>query len=569
MTSSDISSLEDVVKYSSDGSNPEPYNEAHANDLENNRNASHASGNANDDDDEDNLSLSRVLSHDNERAGFTPFEMDDDVVTRIRTRASIVSDVKKAQDLSEKYPDGLVRLPQDSPIRALNWTFKKKIWHTMGYGVTTLSAQMGASILSASNQQITQEFHVGSEVAVLAFSVFVLGNIVGPPFFAPLSELFGRKVGVFIPCFIGGIMMCIAANVNSIAALVVFRFLAGVFCAAPVVSSGGAMADMWAADQRAAALVLYAINIVAGAEAAPTLGALLVSTGSYGWRWSQWLTGLLCMTISTFNMAVMTETFFPVAEKNEVRRLKLESGYWALHSEHDKWQLSFNEFVNVHLKRPMLMLATPIIFLFVIYASFVYGLVFLLITSASLEFETVHHFTHVTGFIPLLALFIGFLFGGGLNVLQSKRFARVGKALGRKPEPEERLPCMMLFGWMMPCGMFLYGWTMKSWIHWFVPCLELAFVGGGMAVIFQGCLIYMVDVYTKYSASAIAANTIVRSIFGGVFPLFAMQMFRGMGVHWASSLLAFIGVALCPVPWLFHAFGARIRAHDPYRAKLT
>lgn len=506
---------------------------------------------------------------DNESAGFTPFELDDDVVSRIRSLSSAVSDHKRINELKELYPDGFVKMSLESPERAMNFTFKQKILHTMGYGFTTLSAQMGASILSASALQIAEEFHVGTEISTLAFCVYVLGNIVGPPIFAPMSEIYGRKIGVFIPCFIGGVMMCISANVTSIAALVVLRFVAGAFCAAPVVSSGGAMADLWSANERAAALVLYAISIVAGAEAAPVIGALLSTTGSYGWRWSMWLTGLLCMTVSVVNLWLMTETFFPVVEQSIVKNERLESGFWGLHCEQDKWRLSFDEFVHIHLLRPILMLITPIIFLFVIYASFVYGLVFLLITSVSVQFETVHHFTHVTGFLPLFALFTGFVMGGGLNIIQSMRFSRIAARIGRKPEPEERLPCMMLFGWFIPCGMFIYGWTMKKWIHWIVPCVGLGFVGAGMAVIFQGCLIYMVDVYTKYSASAIAANTIMRSVFGGVFPLFALQMFKGMGVHWASSLLGFVGLALCPVPWMFRFYGARIREHDPYRKQLT
>lgn len=39
-----------------------------------------------------------------------------------------------------------------------------------------------------------------------------------------------------------------------------------------------------------------------------------------------------------------------------------------------------------------------------------------------------------------------------------------------------------------------------------------------------------------FAASAIAANTFMRSIFGGVFPLFATYMFNGMGIEWAATV---------------------------------
>lgn len=39
-----------------------------------------------------------------------------------------------------------------------------------------------------------------------------------------------------------------------------------------------------------------------------------------------------------------------------------------------------------------------------------------------------------------------------------------------------------------------------------------------------------------FAASALAANTFMRSIFGGVFPLFATYMFDGMGIEWAATV---------------------------------
>ena len=51
-----------------------------------------------------------------------------------------------------------------------------------------------------------------------------------------------------------------------------------------------------------------------------------------------------------------------------------------------------------------------------------------------------------------------------------------------------------------------------------------------------------------------AANGIVRYIFGGAFPLFTIQMYTGIGVHWAGSVFAFVGLALTPIPWIMVSF---------------
>lgn len=65
-------------------------------------------------------------------------------------------------------------------------------------------------------------------------------------------------------------------------------------------------------------------------------------------------------------------------------------------------------------------------------------------------------------------------------------------------------------------------------------------------------------------ASAMAANGLLRYIFGAACPLLIVQMYNGMGFQWASSLLGFITVVLLPVPWLLYVFGEKIRGRSGY-----
>lgn len=465
--------------------------------------------------------------------------------------------------LEAEYPDfKIVLSPEENP---LNWSLRKRLTHTILFGITTFTAQFGASMISPNSVTIAEEFGVGKEVTVLVFSIYVMGNMVGPMIFAPLSEVAGRKIGVFVPCFIAGVWLCFGATASNVWALMMYRLIAGIFAAAPIVSSGGALGDLWRATERAAALVLYALCIVAGSSSAPTFGALLNITGSYGWRYTCWVTGLLQMTISAGNLLCLSESFVPVLERQKAKRLRIETGVWALHADLDAWKLTPEEFLKVHCMRPILMFLTPILCLLVIYTSFVYGLMFICITSVGMEFQKYHHFDYVPSYLPLFAIFVGFSLGGGLNLLNSRRYARVAARNGGKANPEERLPVMMFFGWFMPCGLFLYGWTMRASIHWFVPIIGLGFMGAGICVIFQGSLVYIVDCYTKFAASGIAANTFMRSIFGGVFPLFANQMYNKLGVAWASSLLGIVAVAMWPCSWLFYFYGERLRKVDPFK----
>lgn len=56
----------------------------------------------------------------------------------------------------------------------------------------------------------------------------------------------------------------------------------------------------------------------------------------------------------------------------------------------------------------------------------------------------------------------------------------------------------------------------------------------------------------------------MRSGFGAVFPLFATQMFEGMGIQWASTLLGAVALVLAPMPVIFLLYGKKIRAKSTF-----
>ena len=75
---------------------------------------------------------------------------------------------------------------------------------------------------------------------------------------------------------------------------------------------------------------------------------------------------------------------------------------------------------------------------------------------------------------------------------------------------------------------------------------------------------YLIDAYTIYAASVLAANSVLRSLFGAAFPLFTTQMYNTLGIHWASSIPGFLALACLPFPFLFYKYGAPIRMKCKY-----
>jgi hypothetical protein len=89
-------------------------------------------------------------------------------------------------------------------------------------------------------------------------------------------------------------------------------------------------------------------------------------------------------------------------------------------------------------------------------------------------------------------------------------------------------------------------------------------VGFGFIFLYNSANNYLVDSYQHQAASALAAKTFLRSFWGAAVVLFTVQMYDRLGDQWASTLLAFIGLACCGIPFVFYFFGARIRAHSHY-----
>ena len=67
-----------------------------------------------------------------------------------------------------------------------------------------------------------------------------------------------------------------------------------------------------------------------------------------------------------------------------------------------------------------------------------------------------------------------------------------------------------------------------------------------------------------YAASALAANSVLRSIFGAVFPLFITPMMHNLGSNWALTLFAILILACAPIPFLFYHMGPAIRARSTF-----
>jgi hypothetical protein len=124
-------------------------------------------------------------------------------------------------------------------------------------------------------------------------------------------------------------------------------------------------------------------------------------------------------------------------------------------------------------------------------------------------------------FLPLL---VGVAVGVGCAPLVNRHYLSLRMKYEGLPPPELRLIPMMISCWFIPLGMFIFAWTSYSRLTWVGPCLAGFPIGLGFVFLYNALNNYIVDTYQHTAASAIAAKTLIRSVWGGCTVLFTTQM---------------------------------------------
>ncbi|KAL7939245.1 MFS general substrate transporter [Trichoderma chlorosporum] len=476
----------------------------------------------------------------------------------------VVQDADSHDDENIVWWDG-----DDDPQNPYNWPAWRKVLNSVLVSSLSFITPLASSMFAPGVPELMQEFHSSSqELAAFCVSVYVLGFAAGPMLFAPLSELYGRSI-VYNVTNVGFIVFVIAcAKAPSLNALIVFRFFSGIFGSCPITNGGGTITDMITQEKRGAAMAGFAIGPLLGPVVGPVIGGFI--TTGLGWRWVFWIMAILAGTLALLFAVFASETYASVLLNRKARRLRKETGNPLLRSKLDPG-LSSAAYLKRGILRPFkLLVLSPISIICGIYVGVVYAYLYLLFTSLTPLFMEIYHFKTDFAGLTFLGIGIGSMFGVAFFSLTSDRTIKkkaaeeavAAQAEGRAPEgmkPEYRLSPLMFGALVLPVGFFIYGWTAEYQVHWIAPIIGTVVIGVGDLIVYMSLQMYLVDTFTVYAASALAANAVIRSIAGSVLPLAGLPMYNRLGMGWGNSILGFIGLALSPVAWLFLKHGERLR----------
>ncbi|KAJ1333936.1 MFS transporter DHA1 family multidrug resistance protein [Microdochium nivale] len=485
----------------------------------------------------------------------------DTAISRIRSRPAVAPFSHPLAHQKTTEADLVDFDGPEDPYHPLNWPTRKKVGTTLMYGLVTMSATWASSAYSAGTSQIMVEFGVSEPVAILGTTLFLLGFGLGPLLWAPLSEVYGRRIAVLTPMFVAICFSFGSATAKDFQTLMLTRFFGAFFGSAPVSNTGGVLGDLFSPAYRGFAMAGYAMAVVGGPTVGPIVSAVVVAQPHLGWRWTEYITGILQSSVLLLAVTYVDETYPSKLLVAKAIRLRHETGNWALHAKFEEWDVGISELAHKFLVRPLQLLGTPICLLVALYASFCYGILYMQLGAVPIIFHDVRGWAPVASTLPFLAICLGSFLGAAVNAYNQVLYNKTYHASGDRAVPEKRLPPMMLGSVLFAAGQFLTGWTgANRSIHWTAPVGGLLLTGLGFNTIFQAALNYLVDTFQMYAASAVAANTFLRSCFAAAFPLAVGPLYRNLGVGPGSTIFAAFACLLIPVPFVFYVHGRRIRA---------
>ncbi|KAJ5172786.1 hypothetical protein N7492_005379 [Penicillium capsulatum] len=467
---------------------------------------------------------------------------------------------------TEDDPYAVSWLPND-PRNPMQFSAVKRWAITFLVSFVTLAVALVSSAYSGGMAQIVEDLHVEEEVAILGVSLFVLGFAIGPLIWAPLSEIFGRRhiftiTFAFLTAFLAG-----SAGAKNIQTLVTLRFLAGSFGSSPFGNGGGTIADMFPASQRGIAISFFAAAPFLGPAIGPVIGGFLAAAA--GWRWVEGFLAAFAGALWLCVIFLLPETYAPVLLRRRAAKLSAMTGK-VYRSKLDiaRRPAPLGQTLKTALSRPWILLfREPIVLLLSIYMSIIYGTLYMLFAAYPIVFQVVRGWSQGIGGLAFLGILVGMVIAVAYTFPENMRYLKKCSETTDRLPPETRLPPSMVGGIALPIGLFWFAWTNSPTIHWMASVAAGAPFGFGMVLVFLGVFNYLIDSYTIFAASALAANAALRSLFGMAFPLFTTYMYRNLGIHWASSIPAFLSLACVPFPFIFYKYGAQIRRRCKFAAE--
>ncbi|KAL9640120.1 MAG: hypothetical protein Q9204_000837 [Flavoplaca sp. TL-2023a] len=406
-----------------------------------------------------------------------------------------------------------------NPMNTTQW--RKWSWNFL-QSLITFAMTLTTSGYSAGPDEIYARFGPSMVIYQLGFSVYVLGFGLGPLIWAPLSECYGRQLLFFLTLGVFTALNAASIVVPNTAGLVLMRFIKGSFGSSLLANAGGVVADIFEPIQRGLGIIVFSASPLLGPVLGPVFGGLISQYAGY-----QWLEGFLTLLSGILWIVVslaVPETYTPLLLERRAQRLTKITGQYHVSKLNASKEKSLWMILKVALTRPWVLLFwEPIVLLLSVYMAVLYGTLYLFFAAFPIVFREYRGWDETHTGLAFLGIGVGVFLGIIYSFFDHAKYAKLRKTSDDELGPEARLPESLVGCIAIPTSLFWFAWTITPSIHFMVPLVGSIPFGFGFVLVYISTQNYLVDAYTIYAASVLAANTLMRSTLGAAFPLFTHQ----------------------------------------------
>ena len=475
-------------------------------------------------------------------------------------------DAAKSESGQPTIQDAKDWVDERDPGNPRNFTTVRKVLSTAALTFLAFVSTLAASLYSAGINDVSAQFNVSEEVGILPLSMYNIGMAFGPFLGSPLSETAGRKAVILVTTPLFALFTLGSGFASSMTALAVCRFFAGMVAAPAIGNASATIVDYTAGRYRAVTMSFYYSIPTFGAVFGPLIGGFVVQAKD--WRWTQWVT-IFFIVAAYIPILFTKETYKKTILQRRAKKFHVEGPPTPERTIME----SIHHFATILIFRPAHMLVTePIVTFVCLYSGFLFGLMYTFVVASPWIYEHYYGFGVTGQSLSFLGLMTGTLTAPiPLIILdyylyqpRLQKFRESNSDDQRFP-PEHRLYPAMIGSILLPIWLFIFAWTSRPSIHWICPIIFQGLAMQASVLVYAPSNLFMIDAYGPlYGASAAGAAMLSRYTLSAAFPLFSAQMYKALGVGWATSLLSFCTVVMAPIPWLFWRYGEKLRAAIKY-----
>lgn len=426
---------------------------------------------------------------------------------------------------NQTYQEQVVEFGEQDKDNPHQWPLSWKYVQTFQIFMVAFALPMGGAIFAPAMDDIADTFSCPKQTVLLGQTGFVVMLGIAPLFHAPMSETFGRRPVYLLNLAMYTLLQIATALSPNVASFIAFRTLSGVFGSVGVANGGGTVSDMFDTRERAQVLGIYLIAPLIAPPIGPLIGGLII--GSLHWRMIFWFSTILAGVITIGCSFFLYETRGSTILQHRKARLdkKHPDTIWRVEGVSN--QSVLGKIAGNSTRAIRILVTQPIVLTMSFYQALIFSSMYTLYSQYSTIWSTPpYNFSKPQIGLAYLGPAVGFIFTSIFIVLFIDRLYNwLAARHGDEGQPEYRLPMANVGAVLLPISLFWFGWAVQKELYWPIPLAATLFFGASQVSIFNTVQTYYIDAYTANAASALAAGAFLRSIIGGIVPIFVGGMF--------------------------------------------